>query len=647
MIGRFLSFGRIAALAVVLCLPPPAAWAEEVITRYHSAIDVAASGEMAVTETIEVKAEGNRIRHGIFRDFPLTFLNRDGETAHVDFTLLGVTRDGRDEPYRTEAIDDGIRIYAGSADVDLPEGRHVYAFRYRTDRQIRYFENHDELYWNVTGNGWQFPILSASAEVALPAPVRREGVAFYSGNYGSSGRNVRIVSIEGNRVSFETTAPLAPGQGLSIVVSQPKGAIAAPAASQKARWFLIDNLGAVIGGIGLVAVFFYYVLSWSRVGRDPPPGVMVPRWDPPGGLSPALIDYVDNKGFSGRGWTALSASALQLAVKGYLTLEDLDRAIVLKSTGRKPDKPLPKGEDVLLAAVEGEGGTFRIDKDHGEAVQAVGSRFRSAIEAEHRGKYYLHNSSYIVGGVALSVAFLVAAFSFAHMSEDVVGIGIAFVMIAVVGGGMLGSLARGLSRSTSLAGRIFAVIGVAVAGFAGLSALSVVLLAAMDTPSGLGGMPLLVAAGGIVLLNLLFYVLMGAPTPLGRSLMDGIEGFRTYMTLAEKDRLNMAGAPKMSPAHYETLLPYAVALGVEKPWSEAFERWLATAAAAGAATSAYSPAWYSGHAFDGGRIGHFPASMAQTIASTIPAPKSNAASGFSSSGGFSGGGGGGGGGGGW
>lgn len=110
MIGRFLSFGRIAALAVVLCLLPPAALAEEVITRYHSAIDVAASGEMAVTETIEVNAEGNRIRHGIFRDFPLTFLDRDGETAHVDFTPLGVTRDGRDEPYRTEAIDDGIRI---------------------------------------------------------------------------------------------------------------------------------------------------------------------------------------------------------------------------------------------------------------------------------------------------------------------------------------------------------------------------------------------------------------------------------------------------------------------------------------------------------------------------------------------------------
>jgi uncharacterized membrane protein len=130
--------------------------------------------------------------------------------------------------------------------------------------------------------------------------------------------------------------------------------------------------------------------------------------------------------------------------------------------------------------------------------------------------------------------------------------------------------------------------------------------------------------------------------------MAGIEGLKTYLTLAERDRLNMAGAPKMSPQHFETLLPYAVALGVEQPWSETFETWLASAAA-GAAAAAYQPAWYHGSSFGdfGTSIGGFSSSMASTIASTIPEPKSSSSSGFSSSGGFSGGGGGGGGGGGW
>jgi hypothetical protein len=164
-----------------------------------------------------------------------------------------------------------------------------------------------------------------------------------------------------------------------------------------------------------------------------------------------------------------------------------------------------------------------------------------------------------------------------------------------------------------------------------------------------GQLHVILAVGGIILANILFFFLMGAPTPLGRKLMDGIEGLRIYMTLAEKDRMNMAGAPKMSPSHFETLLPFAVALGVEKPWSDTFNTWLA-AAAAGAAAEDYQPAWYHGsnRGGFGDRIGGFSSSMASTIASTIPTPppsSSSSSSGFS--GGSSGGGGGGGGGGGW
>ncbi len=153
-----------------------------------------------------------------------------------------------------------------------------------------------------------------------------------------------------------------------------------------------------------------------------------------------------------------------------------------------------------------------------------------------------------------------------------------------------------------------------------------------------------------MLTNALFLFLMGAPTPLGRKLMDGIEGLRTYLTLAEKDRMNTAGAPAMSPQHFEKLLPYAVALGVEKPWSRTFETWLATAAA-GAVAASYAPGWYLGGNYGsfGDRIGGFSTSMANTIASTIPQPVSSSSSSFSGGGGggFSGSGGGGGGGGGW
>ena len=132
--------------------------------------------------------------------------------------------------------------------------------------------------------------------------------------------------------------------------------------------------------------------------------------------------------------------------------------------------------------------------------------------------------------------------------------------------------------------------------------------------------------------------------------MDGIEGLKQYLNLAEKDRMNLAGAPEMSPQHYETLLPYAVALGLEKPWSKAFEGWLAAAIAAGAVASTYSPGWYRGRDFRPDRIGDsisdISDGMQSSFSSAMPVPKSSS-SGFSGGGGSSGGGGGGGGGGGW
>ncbi len=635
-----------AARCVALLLPLAlSARAEEVISRFHADISVAASGEMDVTETIAVVAEGVNIRHGIFRDFPLTFIDAKGRTAHVEFTLDSVKRDGNEEPYHTEDISGGIRIYAGDADTTVTPGPHVYEIRYRTDRQIRYFADHDELYWNVTGNGWLFPIGAATAHVTMPGAIPSGGVTFYTGPQGSTVQDARTLKLDGQTVDIATNHPLGSGEGLTIVVAQPKAAIAEPSAAEEQIWFLKDNLGAIIGWTGFVLIFAWYLSSWVKVGRDPPAGVMVPRWDPPGGLSPALINYIDNRGFSGEGWTAFSASALQLAVRGYVTLEDLTRAITIRRTEKPVSGDLARGEDVLLAMVEQEGGGFAIDKANGTAVQALGKRFRSAIEKEHRNKYYIHNTGYVMAGVLASILVLVAAFFFAHVSEDIVGLGFAMVVISVVGGGMISAFGRMLVKSRSLLQKIISVIVLGFVGFVALIIGSIVILAGMESVDGLGGMALVSAAGAIVLLNILFFFLMGAPTPLGRQLMDGVEGFRTYMTLAEKDRMNLAGAPTMSPGHYETLLPYAVALGVEKPWSESFERWLVTAAAAGAAAASYQPLWYSGHAFDSDRISRFPGSMASTIASTLPQPQSSSSSGFS--GGSSGGGGGGGGGGGW
>ncbi|HXV28899.1 MAG TPA: DUF2207 domain-containing protein [Sinorhizobium sp.] len=637
----------LAACLFVLASPLVAA-AAEIISAYHSVIDVAKDGTLTVTETITANVEGNQIRRGIYRDFPLTFLDENGRRARVEFNLVSVERDGEREEYRTESISGGIRIYTGNADVLLPHGEHTFQVTYETGRQIRFFDDHDELYWNVTGTEWVFPIEEATATVTLPTGVRAEALDVFTGGYGATGKDARAIE-EGGEIFFATTRRLRPQEGLTVAVKLRKGSIDRPSASQENIWWLRDHLALVIAALGLVVVTLYYGRAWVRVGRDPARGVMVPRWDPPDGISPALVNYIDNKGFSGAGWTALSAAVLNLAVKGYVVLDDLKNAIVVAATGKGDGEKLSIGEATLMKAIGAAGGRLTIDRANGKKVEVAGSNFRSAMEREHRGKYYRANSGYIVGGVLLSAAALAALFIFGDLAEETVPLVIVPVVFAFFVSILAVSFGKSFRRSSSLVRRILSIVVLAFIGFVLFMIFSSILAVVVLSAAEADDLPLFFAIGGIVLVNVLFFFLMGAPTPLGTRMMDGIDGLRQYMTLAEKDRMNMQGAPEMSPRHFETLLPYAVALGVEKPWTETFDRWLL--AAAGGAAAAYQPSWYHGDSFGPGSfadtIGGFAGSMADTMTSSLPPPPKSSSSGFSSGGGFSGGGGGGGGGGGW
>jgi uncharacterized membrane protein len=131
--------------------------------------------------------------------------------------------------------------------------------------------------------------------------------------------------------------------------------------------------------------------------------------------------------------------------------------------------------------------------------------------------------------------------------------------------------------------------------------------------------------------------------------MDHIEGLELYLRTAETERLNMAGAPQITTERFERLLPYAIALEAEKPWSDAFAAAFARAHPGDDASASYRPGWHEGWQGSrrglGGAMSAAVASAQGAFASAMPAPSSSS-SGFSGGGG-SGGGGGGGGGGGW
>src|SRR5690606_32949629 len=124
----------------------------------HSAVRVNTDGSMEVAETIAVHAEGREIRRGLVREFPTRYRDRFGNRVEVGFEMLGVERNGRPEPYWTERVANGVEVFLGDDSFLEVPATHTYVLRYRTTRQIGFFDGFDELYWNVTGTGWIFPI---------------------------------------------------------------------------------------------------------------------------------------------------------------------------------------------------------------------------------------------------------------------------------------------------------------------------------------------------------------------------------------------------------------------------------------------------------------------------------------------------------
>ena len=146
----------LAALAFISA--PAAAAAEERILRFISDVQIREDSSLEVTETIDVRAERVNINHGIYRDFPTRYRGRNGTQVRVGFTFDGATLDGLPVPAITQAIANGVRIRIGDPTKYVDEGHHRYVIHYRTTRQLGRFADFDELYWNVTGNGWMFPI---------------------------------------------------------------------------------------------------------------------------------------------------------------------------------------------------------------------------------------------------------------------------------------------------------------------------------------------------------------------------------------------------------------------------------------------------------------------------------------------------------
>lgn len=320
----------VIAGSILLAAPTSLQAAYRGITYFQSYIVVHPDSSMTVTETITYRTDERK--RGIVREFPTTYQDRSGNTIKVGFTVLEVLRDGQKEPYHIEKVANGEKVYVGRKDVFLSPGVYVYTLKYRTDRQLGYFQDHDELYWNVTGNGWELPINIAEAVIQLPPGAKILEHAAYTGYQGERGQDYKV-KVGENDIFFKTTKGLAPKQGLTVVVAWPKGVVRPPAVVEKPKFFLRDNQSAGVGLLGLFLLLAYYLFVWFMVGRGPASGTIIPLYSPPKGFSPADTRYLMQMGFDNK---TMAAAVVDMAVKGYLKIEEAAGTFTLRKKDGNP-----------------------------------------------------------------------------------------------------------------------------------------------------------------------------------------------------------------------------------------------------------------------------------------------------------------------
>ena len=650
---NFEIFKRLSLLIVTLCAilawsapgglkaqdAAPAAQGTEQILSYNSDITVNPDSTLLVQEAIKVFAAGAKIKYGIYRDFPTRYTDRFSNSYAIHADVVSVERDGQPEEFHLERMANGLRIYMGRSGHPVSTGEHTYELTYAVDRELGFFQDHDELYWNATGNGWIFPVQAVSATVHLPGGIARGAILLdaYTGRQGSvQSEFTAYIDAQSNGI-FQTTRPLGPYEGLTIVARWPKRFVHPPTDEQKHQYFLEDNQPSLLGILGLVIALIYYAGAWLLAGRGPSRGEIKPRTEPPRGFSPAALCYAWRRGFDQK---AMVANLVDLAVKKQVAiLEDTSGTYILgrlkvnaQSAGSssEPTQEVTADEKLVANKLFGAGDTIRLEPLNrtqvGGAVEALHYHLRSQMEKT----YFMSNAPYLIPGMLISVATLIrCGYEIQGGQRTLLAILIIGLLLWSMGCLTLAKIAIGAWRNAlsdphharTARNQAMLTSAICIPAFIGeVAGLWVFAWAA--TPEIAGVLILLVA------INYGFHNLLKAPTLSGRALLNQVEGFRVFLTTTVQDPRDAHTSLKITPEVFERFLGYAMALNVEKVWGERFAAALAQSGHGEIVN--YTPEWYSGTAWNRITAATFATSLASSFSSAISS--STAAPGLKSGG---------------
>jgi uncharacterized membrane protein len=569
------------AIALVFAFIFPAALAfstrELRIEKFQSETIVMPDGTIDVTETIQAHFLGGPW-HGLYRTIPVEYVTPQGLNYSLFLDVKRVA-DGSGRALKYESTRERhyrkLKIYIPDADNSTQR----ISIEYSVSDALRFFEDHDELYWNVTGDEWDIPIQSASARIILPEGTTNIRANVFTGAYRSRAQNAEV-DVAGNGVEVRTREPLRLHEGLTVAVAFDKGIVHEPTAASKLALFFRSNwpLGVPIA---VLAVMFY--LWWTR-GRDPRLRPIAAQYEPPDELTPGEVGtLVDNSA----DMRDITASIVDLAVRGYIVIEEHQKERML---GLMHDKDY----------------NFIVHKDRAEWTK---------LKPHEQG---LLDGLFTTGTVGESVSMSSLE---NHFYTNLPGIK-SNIFSSLVTDGYY-------SRRPDSVRSAYIAAGVVV-GF-------LLVFGGLKIASSEGMAPLAFIIAGIASCAIIcgFGWFMPAHTEQGTRALEGVLGFEDFLVHVESDRFNRT---IKTPEMFEKFLPFAMALGVEKNWSRAFQ---------GIMTQ--PPQWYRGSSYG---PNFYPMAFTNDLSYMssragnvmTSAPRSSGGSGFSgggSGGGFGGGGGGG------
>lgn len=522
-----------------------------------------------LTTTEEINLTYSGQNHGILRAVPIYY-----KGWNTKIKIRFVERDGANEPYTTYQENDNLIIKIGDKDKTIT-GEHSYKIVYEQRHVVNFEGDKPEFYWDVNGTEWKQPFTSVNATLEVPeGALSNAEPKCFTGSLRSTDKNC-VLQKKDNQIMFATTKPLKAGGNMSIAAEFNQGFFKKPSTADFIKDYWVSFIGFIVGVLGAIGVF----VLWIRKGKDHSgKGVIIPEYKPPKGITPGefglLADYrVDSRD--------ITATLIDLAVRGFVKIHEEKKKIIFISNRKyklelmKADfSKLKSHEQKLLNALfvtKAKNEIIEVDKINKVSMSKAVEDIRDSLQKDLTEKY-------------------------GYFEKDAKKLG----TIMIVTGSIL------------FFGSFFLL------AYPGIT---------------LGGILL-----GITLI--LFGKIMPRRSHAGVEIYEKIQGLKMYMNTAEKDRLKMMQSvdrPYAEPSKtvdlYEKLLPFAIAVGVEKSWTKQFEGVLSQ-----------TPDWYSGSSFRTFNSAVFASSLSGVNSSFGSSYTSSSSSG---GGGFSGGGGGGGGGGGW